>query len=343
MKNKINYFPTLLFILLYTAAQGQDFHTSQFNAAPHYFNPALTGIYFGDDAGYKIYSDYRSQWKSLGRKPFSTYYLAYDMPYKNFGLGGYLINNRTGMGGMNTISFMPSGAYKISNEINSPHNLSAGAQLGIIYKSFDPNHFTYDNQYSSDASGGFDQSLSSGENFEKTSRLKIDANMGVFYKYKKQEMKVHPWVGFSVYHMTKPNQSMTGIMKDRTPFRFVAEIGADYKINEEVTIKPMIIYMNQGNAHDLNIGATGSYLLKETAYTILGGLNIRTKDAFIIQAGMKYDRHLFMISYDVNTSYLNNYTNGRGAFELSIVLSGIKGHPLFNPKFRNSKGVSPTL
>ena len=343
MKTKLKHLLLPLLLFLQFIAAAQDFHVSQPNATPHYFNPALTGIYFGNDANYRIYSDYRTQWKALGVKPYSTYYLAYDMPYKLFGFGGYLIHNRNGVGGLNTISVMPSAAYKISNETNTPHNLSVGAQLGIIYRSFDPNHFTYDNQFSPDAPDGFDKNISSGENFSKTNSLKLDANMGVFYKYKDVSWKAHPLCGFAVYHATKPNQSFTGILKDRTPMRLVLQLGADYQITEDISATPMIMYMIQSKAHELNIGALGFYHLKDTKYDVLLGLNYRTKDAFIIQAGMKYGQHIFAFSYDINTSYLNDYTNGKGAFEFSVLLSGIKGQPLFNPKFKRGRSINKSL
>ena len=319
----------------------QDFHLSQTDAAPHYFNPALTGMYFENKSDYKIYSDYRSQWKSLGIKPFSTYYLAYDMPHRLFGLGGYLIHNRNGAGGMNTINFMPSAAYRISNEVSTPHNLSVGAQLGIIYRNFDPAQFTFDSQFSADDPDGFDQSLPNLENFEKTSLLKIDANMGVFYKFKKPEWKAHPWGGFSVYHITKPNQSFTGIAKDRLPMRMVLQLGADYTITDQISAKPAILYMNQGKAQELTIGATGFYHIKETESDVLFGINYRIKDALVLLVGMKYGLHIIAFSYDINTSNLNDSTNGRGAFEFSIVLSGIKGQPFFNPKFKKGTSIKP--
>lgn len=342
MKTQLKLLPLLL-LLLNLAAPAQDFHLSQYDATPHYFNPALTGIYFGNTANYRIYSDYRTQWKSLGVKPFSTYYLAYDMPYKLYGFGGYLIHNRNGAGGLNTINFMPSASYKISNEINTPHNLSVGVQLGILYRSFDPNHFTYDNQFSLGDPDGFDESIPSREIFGKTSIVKLDANMGVFYKYKKTEWKAHPWGGFAVYHITRPNQSLTGNAKDKMSMRWVYEAGADYTITEEIRATPMILYMSQGKAQELNIGALGFYHMKETKYDILGGLSYRWKDALILQLGMKYEQHIITFSYDINTSYLNDYTNGRGAFEFSIILSGQKGKPLFNPKFGKGKTVNKTL
>lgn len=327
---------TQLFLIgILNSINAQDFHLSQMDAAPHYFNPALTGIYFAEKADYRIYSDYRSQWKAFGVKPYSTFYLGYDMPFKEkFGLGGYLISNRNGAGGLNTIQFMPSGAYRITKDENGEHQLAVGVQMGIQYKSFDPDRYTYEKQFNPDAPEVFDQSISSGESFSKSSALKFDAGMGAFYKYKKSDWNAYPFLGYSVYHLTRPNQSFTGIEQDKLPMRWVYELGADWKMNEQVNIKPMILYMLMAKARELNIGATGSYLLKETKYTLLGGLNYRTKDAFIVQLGMKYDQHIIMFSYDINTSSLNNYTNGRGAFEFSLVLTGIKGKPMFNPKFQ---------
>lgn len=334
----------LLAILMQLTVGAQDFHVSQYQALPHYFNPARTGIYFGQPADYRIYSDYRTQWRSLGMRPYATYYLAYDMPYKEkYGFGGYMIHNRNGVGGLNTIQFAPSAAYKITDEKAGPHNLSVGAQLGIFYRGFDPNHFTYDSQYSSDSPTGFDPSLPSGENFEKTSLLKIDANMGVFYKYKKEAAKAAPWIGFSVYHITKPNQSFSGLIKDRMSMRVVGEIGIDYIVNEQLILFPSILYMNQAKAHELSLGTRCSYHIKDTQYDLMGGLNYRVKDAVVIQLGMKYDQHILTFSYDINTSYLGAYTHGRGAFEVSLLLSGQKGKPLFNPRFKGGKTVNKKL
>ena len=313
----------------------QDFHLSQVDAAPHYFNPALTGIYLGEKADYRIYSDYRNQWRAFGVKPYSTFYLGYDMSFKKqFGLGGYLISNRNGAGGLNTIQFMPSGTYRITKDENGEHLLAVGAQMGILYKSFDPNRYTYEKQFNPDATEVFDQSISSGESFGKMNIIKFDAAMGTFYKYNKSDWKAHPFLGYSVYHISRPNQSLSGIQKDKLPMRWVYELGVDWKANDQVNVKPMILYMLTAKAHELNIGATSSYLLKDTQYTLLGGLNYRTEDAFIIQLGMKYGPHIFMFSYDINTSNLNTYTNGRGGFEFSIVFTVIKGKALFNSRFK---------
>ncbi|HEY4800357.1 MAG TPA: PorP/SprF family type IX secretion system membrane protein [Bacteroidia bacterium] len=341
MKIKLNILLALLLVPFLLFAQ--DFHLTQFDAASQYFNPALTGMYLGQDANYRIYSDYRTQWRAIGVKPFATYYLGYDMPYKDYGLGGYLIHNSNGPGGLNTLNFMPSAAYKITKDEKSPHYLTVGAQMGILYRSYDPNSFTYDNQFSPDVAGGFNTNISNGENFSKAHLLKFNASMGAFYKLNKEEWQAHPWIGYAVYNMPRPNMSLTGVEKDKLPMRWVIETGADYKINEAVTLKPMLLYMYQGAAHEFNIGSKCFYKIGDTKYDVTGGLFYRAKDAFIIQAGMRYEQHIITFSYDINTSYLNNYTSGRGAFELSIILSGFYGRPLLNPKFFGGKGPMKSL
>ena len=309
----------------------QDFHVSQIDAAPHYFNPAVTGVFLEADVKYRIYSDYRTQWKSLGINPFATYYLAGDMPYKisgkEIGVGAYLIHNRNGKGGLNTMQFMPSLAYNITQGKDGPHNLSVGLQMGIIYKSFDPNSFTFDNQYT--GASGYDKSLRSGENFSKTSLLRFDANMGVYYKYKNESWKAQPNIGFSVNHIPRPDQSLLGIEKDKLPLRWALQAGADWQVKDELKLTPMVFYMNQAKATELNIGALCFYKIKDKAYEVIGGLDYRVNDALVAQVGLKYGPHIFKFSTDINTSYLNNYTNGSGAFEFSLILNGIAGKSLF--------------
>lgn len=324
----------LLILLVFcgTAVKAQDFHLSQYDAAPHYFNPALTGLYLYERGDYRMYADYRSQWKALTSKPYSTAYLAYDQPYRDFGIGGYIVNNRSGIGHYNTFNMLASGSYKIINDFESKHVLNVGLQLGIIYKSFDPNAFTYQNQYDSNT-GEFDQNLSSGEMFEKTSMLKFESNMGVFYKYRDPEYDAQPFGGFAVYNVNMPKESFTGT-KDRTPMRWVIQAGTDWKINDRLDLRPMILYMNQRRAYEFNIGSLGFYKLKDPQYSLIFGLDYRWKDAVVIQAGLRQDKHYFRISYDINSSYLRNYSGGRGGIEFSLIMTGIKGEPLVKVKSR---------
>jgi type IX secretion system PorP/SprF family membrane protein len=319
--------------MLPALSEAQDFHLTQYDAAAQYQNPALTGMYLGEKGDYRIATDYRTQWKSLGIKPFNTIFLSYDMPYtikeKKFGFGAYVVNNRSGIGHYNTLDFMLSAAYDILKNSNN-HYLSTGLQLGLFQKSFDGDAFTYDEQYSQ-SSGTFDLNQPSYEDQPgKQSIIRFDANFGVFYKYWDADYKAHPFAGFSVYHLNKPNETFTAYT-NKLPMRFDISGGCDIDLNDRFTIVPKLLYMNQAKAHEFAAGLVAFYHMKDNNFQPMLGFDYRHQDAIAIEVGLKQDHHIFRVSYDINTSYLKNYTNGRGALEFSLILVGIKGQPLFIP------------
>jgi len=326
-------YTTLAFAISMNSLFAQDFHLSHYDMATLYLNPALTGMYGDEKGDYRIYNDYRSQWAALGTKPFNTIYLAFDMPVKkwgkNFGIGAYIIDNRAPAGAFSTMNFMGSIAYDIMSKdnTNGKHYLTTGLQIGIFYKSYNPAGFTFDNQYSP-ATGGFDQSIPSGEVFNKTGLVNFDAAYGLFYKYIEEDKNVHPYFGFSIQHLTMPNESFT-LTKSDLPMRFNFEGGADVKVNEKLKLSPRFLYMYEAAATEFDIGMLAYYKIGTTAFNAMLGGDYRAGDAAIIDIGMKCGEDIFRFSYDINTSYLNAFTGGRGAWEFSLVLTGIKGQPLF--------------
>ena len=221
MRNIYKYV-CLIFLPMANIASAQDYHLSHYDVAALYMNPAMTGMYGYKEGDYKIYSVYRSQWKAISSKPFTSTYLAYDRPFKKwnktFGLGGYLINSKAGAGQFGTLNCMFSAAYDITNNAEGKHYLTTGLQMGILNKQFNPFTITYDVQYSPSI-GGFDPNIPNQENFSRASILRFDANIGIFYKYIEKEQKVHPLFGFSIQHVTKPNESFSSI-NSRSPMRF---------------------------------------------------------------------------------------------------------------------------
>jgi type IX secretion system PorP/SprF family membrane protein len=249
------------------------------------------------------------------------------MKYKRCGIGALLLNNRAGVGNFNTLSFLLSGSYFIVKDPFSPHKLNVGLQAGLLNKSFQPDKYLYESQYNS-ATGTLDENMQSGEIYEQTSILKFDANIGIYYSYNAEEKKYHPFAGFSVYHLTKPNESFTAT-QSKLPMRFNFNAGCEFVVNEKLKLTPSVLYMNQAKASELNIGSMGSYRIKDSKNDVLFGINYRWKDALIVHAGFKKDNLVFRMSYDVNTSYLSPYTGHKGAFELSLVMSGKKGENPF--------------
>jgi len=327
---KIKYILPIVFAAF--LGKAQDYHLSHYDVASLYLNPALTGVYGGEKGDYRVYIDQRSQWRAIGIKPYVTTYLAYDMPYvkkdKKFGFGGYLISNRTGLGNFNTTTFMGSTSYDIlNNKANNKHLLTTGLQLGLFYRASDPNSLNYDVQYTVN-SGTFDQSIASNETYNRVSMVRFDANYGIYYKYLESGKKAHPYAGFSLAHLTMPNQSFTDA-ESRMPLRLVASGGCDIKINDKMDITPRVLYMNQAKASEIMAGFLFYYKLTENNTKIVAGFDYRVKDACIAALGIKHDNYAFRVSYDINTSYLKNYSNGRGAFEISLIYVGEKGKPFF--------------
>jgi type IX secretion system PorP/SprF family membrane protein len=321
MKMRIRSYITAIAIAASAQAIAQDFHITQYETAPMYLNPALTGMYFGEKGDFKISANYRSQWRSLVKKPFVTANLGYDMPYKRFGFGAYIIDNKAGTGGFGTLNFMLSGAYNIMKDETGKQNLTAGLQMGILYKSFNLSKFTFDSQYSTSAQGGFDTGIDPGERFDRTGIVRLDAALGVFYKYRDESKKANPFAGLAVYHVTKPDESFTGY-ESRLPMRFVFHGGSDIQVNEKLKLVPGLLFMSQAKATEINVNALGYYKIKETDYDVIFGLGYRHKDAMMLQLGMKQKENVFRVSYDINTSYLNNFTGSRGGIEFSLIYTG---------------------
>lgn len=328
MKTKFSIVAFFCCVLM-TQLKAQDFHLTQYDAFSLYLNPALTGNYLNEtDADYKVTTVYRTQWRPLATRPYATYGASYDMPYKRFGLGGYILDNKSGGPNFNTLNFQASASYFITDPKVSPHLLNVGLQTGLFYKTFNMNNILFESQYDY-STGQLNPSISSGEAYTRYSRTNFDANAGVFYKYKKAENKVAPFFGFSIFHANMPVETFS-TYKSRLPMRFNLQGGCDIKVNEDLKLVPMILYMNQAKAWELNLGTLGYYRLsgkdaRDVKYNLVFGLNYRVKDAVMVQAGIQKDNFVLRMSYDINTSYLNTYTNGKGGFEITLQVYGKKG------------------
>lgn len=312
----------------------QDFHLAQYDQAELYMNPGTTGMFQGEPGSYRISSDYRAQWGSLGMKPFNTAFISYDMPLdkteNKWGVGGFLLSNNASPGNFRTLQFMASGAYDIMHE-SKDHYLTAGLQMGLIYKSVNQAEYSYDEQYDP-STGTFNTALDNGENFTKFSVIGFDAAIGIHYKYIAQYKKYFPFGSFSIQHIPKPNESFTGT-KDRLPMRFNVQTGCDMKLRDDLTLSPRFLYMNQASAWEANVGVLCYYTIKNSTLDAIAGVDWRVKDAIIAHVGFRQGKSIFRFSYDINISGLNNYTNSRGAWEFSLILIGAKNQPLFKPLF----------
>ncbi|MFN3916591.1 MAG: PorP/SprF family type IX secretion system membrane protein [Flavobacteriales bacterium] len=325
---KLTHYILPILVACATTLQAQDYHLSHYDAAPLYLNPALTGMSHDMEGDFRASINSRNQWRALGTKPFTTYYAGYDMVLKKgderFGAGGYIINNRGGIGNFNTFNFMASGAYDIIKS-GSPHVLRTGLNMGLMNKSFRFDNYSFDNQYSN-TTGDFDQSLAHNENFMSSSLFRFDAAFGVYYKYADDSKIYTPAVGIALHHVTMPKENFSDA-EARLPIRWVAHTDCKIITNEKTFVTPKVLFMQQAKAMELNMGFNFGYKINND-FAIVPGFYYRNKDAFVADLGIQFANNMLRFSYDINNSYLSQFTGGRGAFEISLVMVGEKGKPI---------------
>lgn len=317
----------LIIALLFTPIGGlvsaQDFHLSQYEAAPLNINPAMTGMFKGN---LRLHGHYRTQWSAIVTKPFTTGLISGDMPLKKFSVGAQIANFRAGAGNYNVFSFLVSAAYKIKLDKNNNHHLSIGLQGGAFQKSINYEKLSFGSQYSPYQGGYFDQNVSSGENFAGNSVLKGDFNAGLMYFYGKESALFNPFAGISFFHINQPKESFFN-SNNKLPVRWVAHGGTKVNLTEKIQLVGKAFYMGEKNARELTYAMDIHYYLADQDAFLLFGPTFRNKDAAVIMAGLQLGKFTYRISYDINTSSLQPATNGRGGLELSVTYINKKIDP----------------
>ena len=326
-------------LLVFSFTQAQDFHLTQYDAAALNLNPSMTGMFSGY---YRVHAHYRTQWAALATHPFQTMEIAYDMPYKNFSFGGQLMDYTAGTGNYNVFSFEASGAYDKAVDKNGNHHLAGGLQLGLIQKSVNMAKLNFGNQYTYANGGGFDNTLPNGEPVMATSKIIPDVNLGLTYYFSKEDFRINPFIGFSASHITNPNESVFSATDNKLPVKYIIHGGCKVNITETIQLLPKFLVMHQINDKEMTMSLFLNYYLRQQDAFLIFGPTFRLsgplskknatieqleKDAAAIELGMKYGRYTYRVSYDINTSSLNPYSNGRGGLELSVTYIGRKQKP----------------
>lgn len=305
----------LVFIVAISNGISQDFHLSQYDAAPLNVNPALTGVFKGD---YRIHGHYRTQWAAVATKPFTTGLVSFDMRYKKkWAFGGQIANFRAGTGGYNVVGVLPSASYRLSFGEEKFHSLSFGTQIGFFQKSINASSLTFANQYVKTNGGEFNTSLSTGENFANNGIFKLDMNVGAMYFYNKPNNRINPFGGITLYHLNRPVESFLG-EANRLAIRPQIIGGARVVINPKIALTPKIFYQYQDKASEFTYAIGGQFYLEQYDLFLLSTLIFRNEDAAIIEFGAKYGNFIGRLSYDINTSSLSSVSSGRGGTEMSL-------------------------
>lgn len=289
-------------------------HFSQYYVYPAWLNPALTGAINGS---YRITGIYRNQWGNVS-SPFSTPGLSADfVAGKNINIGANIMNQTAGTAGYNYMNGYISLAY--TGMSFGHHQVSFGVAGGIINRRFDPSKFLFGDQWT--ASTGYVPSNPGNETLNKTSASAFDLGAGVTYYDMNPLAKANLFLGFSAYHLTKPDDPFLAAGSEGLPIRYTLHGGVKLKVSETLSVIPNLLYMKQGTADEKMAGIYAQMRANETTDVLLGA-NYRWKDAVVPFAGIGFKNYLIGVSYDVNTSDLGKMAGSAGSFEISFTYIG---------------------
>jgi type IX secretion system PorP/SprF family membrane protein len=312
-------------MLFAVCANAQDLHFSQYFNTPLLVNPANTG--FNPDYDFRAGANYREQWGSLGGNPYRTMSAWGDVKlftdrFENgwVGVGASLLKDIAGSGSLSSTGGYASMAYHQMLGYNSL--LSGGFSLGFMNKRIDFTKLTFDNQWNGRF---FDITVPSNEPFAYNSATYLDLNVGMNYAYFASE-NVYFNAGISVMHLNTPRESFfeSSVSDSRVQRRYTAFVNSNIKIQNIWIVNPNIYVSKMGNAWETVLGINANRDLSgDGTKQLVLGLYYRSNDALIPMLGYEINDLRFTFNYDATVSTLGQQNGTRGAYELSIIKSGV--------------------
>lgn len=324
----------LLMFSLAAATKGQDIHYSQFYASPLTLNPALTGI---NDCNYRVGVMYRNQWHSITpTTAFTTPSISFDinnLAARHIKVGvlsaGLLIlKDQAGDGDLSNTSILASAGYLYSIDSKKKYNVSIGIQTGYVQKRVDVNKLNFEEQFNGTF---FDHNIYTIDTKGKTGFGYLNFNTGILF-LGHLTPKIDVYAGAAAFNLIKPKETFFA-SDNKLNMRPVLHAGGKFQLNDTWSILPSVLYMTQSKDKEINFGTNFGYHISNAnmeANIYFGGY-YRMGDAANILVGGEYKKVRMGLSYDVNVSGLNNATNNKGGFELSLTYTGCLGGLILDP------------
>jgi type IX secretion system PorP/SprF family membrane protein len=324
MKRKINILIIVMLACMQIKLAAQDLHFSQYYNAPLLVNPANTG--FNPDYDYRVGGNYRNQWASVGN-PYKTMSAWGDTKlFTNkfedgwMGVGVSLLKDVAGSGSLSSTRGYATVAWHQMLGYNSL--LSGGFGLGFVSKRIDISKLSFDDQWNGSF---FDVTIPSNEPFAYSQSTYLDLQMGLNYAYFASE-NVYFNAGISIMHINTPRESFfdPSVSDNRVPRRITGFVNSNIKIQDLWILNPNLYVSKMGNAWETVVGFNANRdLTGDGSNQLVLGLYYRNKDALIPMLGYEVNDLRITVNYDATVSSLGSLNGTRGAYELSIVKSGI--------------------
>jgi len=321
-----------LFVSAAFIGNSQDFHFSQYFAAPAFLNPAMTGVFNGN---LRLTGNYRNQWQSiLPNNPFQTFQSSIELSgksgdFNHVGGGFSMYSDKAGTAQLSTTNFSASIAYNMALSTAQDYFLSTGLQVGMFQRSINYNNLSFGTQY---VNYHYDPGAPTFEQPGLNNVTFYDASLGILW-YHINGKRHSQYAGMGIYHVNRPNQAFIDNDNDKIYTRYAAHGGVQFKSSQNIDIMPMLLVMKQGPSMEINAGGLFKFILDERKTTSYGGTSFYVgpyyrvvgnsetgtgSDAMMIVTKLDYNDFTFGLSYDLNISGLIPASSGRGGPELSI-------------------------
>ena len=311
MNRQKTTYPLLAVMLLCGGmTNAQDVTYAQFYANPLYLNPALAGLKVCPG----VSLNYRNQWPSVA-KGYVNYSATYDQYFEAIsGALGVMVNAADGGGGL-LKSVSASLIYSYRLVISRELVANVGFQGGYMQNKINWNALVFEDQLSLD--NGLISPPTGETPPDRQKKGFSDFSAGFLLGYKENY-----YFGAAVHHLTQPDIAFYTNEPAHLGRKYTVQTGAHIDLdpaaggtkNEHMSLSPNIMYLQQDNFRQLNVGV---YL---NTYPLVTGLWFRhdfTKaDAVIALVGFQNEKFSAGYSYDFTLSRLTN--NIGGAHEISL-------------------------
>lgn len=320
-----------IWIILIGNAFSQDFHYSQFYAAPLYLNPALTGSTELSRVGV----NYRKQWPGLDHdfNSYSAYFDHYSMDLRS-GIGVAVNSFQETNMNVNTsdVSFF----YSYNLQLAENWNFRMGTQASIVRRSADLDNLVFGDQVDLFTRSINATSIDRIPDFDPYSYF--DLSFGALLTNE------NFWLGSAFHHINEPNLSFYPDDEfNYLPIKWSVHGGWNFPLGAnqyfgskyDNMASIMANYKKQGPFQQIDIGSQLLYqsLITGVSYRGIPGLrDMPNQDSIILMVGLKLDTGMVIgYSYDFMISNISTQTNG--AHEISIRYQFFMG----DPRYRNQR------
>lgn len=325
----------VFFILSVFQLKAQDPIFSQLNTNDTYLNPANTFNAINSDVTVKLDLHFRDQWNNVAAGDnYSTSkvqaeYNFYKSNYDCWNAGLIFMSDRSNTGYLKQTSFQAVGSYSRvlsgGSSFYKTSMITIGSSVGFGQTNVDLSNLWFGRQFDL-MSLTVQRDLDSGEQFTTDEASFIDVNLGGrFMRY--LDKKSYFIIAAGMSHLNRPSLSETNSSINYTPrINFQAE--ALFPITNNLYHKPSIVFVKQSWAYqfvpayllsmDLDNAEDDFALSTGVSARIVNGLNGTILDAMILHLGIASTQWHLKFSFDINTSTLQQATNGVGAIELSL-------------------------